>query len=611
MPKKKSKLVIAREETEKAILSTNEKINELGLYTRDLYDALSKTQAQFDAIRNIPSDDQLQYDQLKQVRLNWKQQADKIEADYNKAQEAAVGHGAAGIGLGVAVAALGPTAAMGIATTFGVASTGTAIATLHGAAAVNAALAWLGGGALAAGGGGMLAGKALLAMAGPIGWAIAGIATIGSGLMLLKNHSDKKRLEDIFTLISERDKKSYHLAIVELNERIARIRDEIVKLIEASVTIKSFGSDYMAMSEAQQYELGSYVNLMLASTQLLVNPILGLQPKYTESDYKKSVALGHFPEEANKDLVLYLANLLYKIEIDDKDKKLLISCFKKNKDFIKTFEISKKDLSISLLDGVESSLLIKDSKDDTLSRHSSDQNDALALPDSKVERNSTEGVPPTLVVVSGNIADAKADAIVLPANENLLEGPGASAAIFEAAGRSELTEACRKEGKCKVGSAVVTPAFNLDADYIIHAVVPKWRGGKHNEYDLLCSAYLSALNLADEMECESVAFPLLASGNNGFDYSMAFDIAKLSIQSFKASHLKQVFLVLFNKTKEGTTGDISGQEFTEHIKKDPVTVNSMINKAKEFLDNHPHFVDDLLKYSKQILDIIIKLRTFF
>ena len=365
------------------------------------------------------------------------------------------------------------------------------------------------------------------------------------------------------------------------------------------------------MSEAQQYELGSYVNLMLASTQLLVNPILGLQPKYTESDYKKSVALGHFPKEANKDLVLYLANLLYKIEIDDKDKKLLISCFKKNKDFIKTFEISKKDLSVSLLDGVESSLLIKDSKDDTLSRRSSDQNDALALPDSKVERNSTEGVSPTLVVVSGNIADAKADAIVLPANENLLEGPGASAAIFEAAGRTELTEACRKEGKCKVGSAVVTPAFNLDADCIIHAVVPKWRGGKHNEYNLLCSAYLSALNLADEMECESVAFPLLASGNNGFDYSMAFDIAKLSIQSFKATHLKQVFLVLFNKAKEGTTSDISGQEFTEHIKKDPVNVNSMINKAKEFLDNHPHFVDDLLKYSKQILDIIIKLRTFF
>ena len=35
-------------------------------------------------------------------------------------------------------------------------------------------MAWLGGGALAAGGGGVAAGNALLALAGPIGWGIAG-----------------------------------------------------------------------------------------------------------------------------------------------------------------------------------------------------------------------------------------------------------------------------------------------------------------------------------------------------------------------------------------------------------------------------------------------------
>lgn len=32
------------------------------------------------------------------------------------------------------------------------------------------------------------------------------------------------------------------------------------------------------MTEAQQCETGSYVNLMNSSTQLLVNPIIGLQP---------------------------------------------------------------------------------------------------------------------------------------------------------------------------------------------------------------------------------------------------------------------------------------------------------------------------------------------
>lgn len=85
----------------------------------------------------------------------------------------------AGVAAGVGVAALGPTAAMAVAMTFGTASTGTAIAALSGAAATNAALAWLGGGALAAGGAGVAGGEAFLALAGPVGWAIGGAALLG------------------------------------------------------------------------------------------------------------------------------------------------------------------------------------------------------------------------------------------------------------------------------------------------------------------------------------------------------------------------------------------------------------------------------------------------
>ena len=221
----------------------------------------------------------MEYKKLKKIRLNWKQQAEKIESDYKTSAAKDAGKGAAGIGAGVAVVALGPTAAMGIATTFGVASTGTAISTLSGVAATNAALAWLGGGALAAGGGGMAAGNAFLALAGPAGLAIAGVALIGSGLLLWKGKGDRTRLEDIFTLISNRDIKSYDLAIVEINERISRIRDESQKLIDAIGKTRTFGLDYDLMTEAQQYELGAYVNLMNSSTRLLVNPIMGLQPK--------------------------------------------------------------------------------------------------------------------------------------------------------------------------------------------------------------------------------------------------------------------------------------------------------------------------------------------
>ena len=213
---KKSRLVIARERTQSAIAETNVKIEELGENTADLYDRLTEIQAIFDNIRNVPSEEALEYETLKKVRLTWKDEAIRIEKDNKAALARNAGAGAAGVGAGVALGALGPTAAMGIATTFGVASTGTAISSLSGAAATNAALAWLGGGALAAGGSGMAAGKVLLALAGPVGWAIAGVSLLGSGLLLIKSINEKRRLENIFTLISDRDVRSYRLAIVEL-----------------------------------------------------------------------------------------------------------------------------------------------------------------------------------------------------------------------------------------------------------------------------------------------------------------------------------------------------------------------------------------------------------
>ena len=150
-------------------------------------------------------------------------------------------------------------------------------------------------------------------------------------------------------------------------------------------------------------------------------------------------------------------------------------------------------------------------------------------------------------IVKTNIVNVTADAIVLPANSKLKEGSGTSTAIFQAAGRKKLTKACKDIGFCEVGSAVPTLAFDLDAEYIIHAVVPKWIDGNKGEYDILCSAYLTALKLADVMGCKTIAFPLLASGNNGFDKELAFEIAKESFESFEGYYLKKALLVIYGE----------------------------------------------------------------
>lgn len=108
----------------------------------------------------------------------------RIETEAAKSDKIGGGVGLAGATAGIGMAAFGPGAALAVATTFGTASTGTAISALSGAAATKAALAWLGGGALAAGGGGMAAGNALLALAGPVGWTVGGLALVGSGTYL-------------------------------------------------------------------------------------------------------------------------------------------------------------------------------------------------------------------------------------------------------------------------------------------------------------------------------------------------------------------------------------------------------------------------------------------
>ena len=360
MAKKKSKLKVAQEEAQAAVNKTNEKIEELGGLTATLYSELTNIQEAFDAIRNVSREKKLQYEELKQIRLNWKQQAEKIEKDYKGAAVKNAGAGAAGAGVGVTVVTMGPTVAMGVAATFGVASIGTAISTLSGAAATNAALAWLGGGALAAGGGGMAAGEAFLALAGPIGWAIV----LTSGILMWKSLSDKKHIEDVFTLISKRDVTSYDLAIVELNERIARIDDESGKLHDANDDIRSFGLDYNAMSEAQQYALGSYVNLMSSSTQLLVNPILGLLPKYTEKDFDEFASKETDENTAKwysdyRLLIVSLANFLYKIELNERDKKLLWKSLRKNKKMLKPLGVSKKEFGVEIIAAVIEALNYK------------------------------------------------------------------------------------------------------------------------------------------------------------------------------------------------------------------------------------------------------------
>ena len=151
------------------------------------------------------------------------------------------------------------------------------------------------------------------------------------------------------------------------------------------------------------------------------------------------------------------------------------------------------------------------------------------------------------LMIRNDITKVTADAIVNPANRNLLQGSGTSRAIYQVAGEQELTAACEAIGYCEPGRAVCTPAFGLPAKYIFHAVCPAWQGGGFGEAEQLAGAYHSALELAAEYHCESVAFPLLSSGNYGYPKEQAFRIAVDTITQYVMEHDLTVYLVLYDR----------------------------------------------------------------
>lgn len=153
-----------------------------------------------------------------------------------------------------------------------------------------------------------------------------------------------------------------------------------------------------------------------------------------------------------------------------------------------------------------------------------------------------------------DITKLDTDAIVNAANSQLLEGGGVCGAIFRKAGSNKLAEACSKIGSCKTGSAVITPGFDLKAEYIIHAVGPVWQGGDNSEAELLYSTYTQSLILAKENDYRSIAFPVISSGIYGYPKDEAWKIAIKACNDFINDNqdypISIIFAVLSDESKE-------------------------------------------------------------
>jgi hypothetical protein len=203
------------------------------------------------------------------------QRFDGVVAEVELANQRATVQGGVGVGasvgLGAATAAAAPAAAMGIATTFGTASTGTAIAALSGAAQTHAALAWLGGGTLVMGGGGMAAGtKLLLFLGGPLGWGIGALLLTGTAAWTrYKNVQLARRARQQEAAVSAK-LEALRAALSEI-ERLSALTTQHTTGCRAQLDWLRCEApqDYAAFSPEAKRELGALINNIRSLSVLL------------------------------------------------------------------------------------------------------------------------------------------------------------------------------------------------------------------------------------------------------------------------------------------------------------------------------------------------------
>jgi O-acetyl-ADP-ribose deacetylase (regulator of RNase III) len=130
------------------------------------------------------------------------------------------------------------------------------------------------------------------------------------------------------------------------------------------------------------------------------------------------------------------------------------------------------------------------------------------------------------------------------ANPSMLAGSGVCGAIHRAAGR-ELEQFGKTLAPLTLGQAVITPAFNLPNDYVIHLSAPKYHFDPDPPSNLaLCIS--NALKLAEENGVKRIALPAIATGIYGYPLEDAIDIFIKTASKFLNSEVLEEIRFVFS-----------------------------------------------------------------
>ena len=164
-----------------------------------------------------------------------------------------------------------------------------------------------------------------------------------------------------------------------------------------------------------------------------------------------------------------------------------------------------------------------------------------------------------LRIIRNDLLQMEVDAIVNP-TDTRLSGSGSIDLKIHRAGKEELKNELAAFGKCNVGDAILTHAYNLPCEYIIHTVGPIWNGDA-KVFKAIESCYRHCLEIALDQDFESIAFPLIATGSFGCPTDKAIQIAINTINAFLIDYDLDVYLVVYNSEAFGIS-----QKLVEDVK---------------------------------------------
>lgn len=133
-------------------------------------------------------------------------------------------------------------------------------------------------------------------------------------------------------------------------------------------------------------------------------------------------------------------------------------------------------------------------------------------------------------VAQGDITTFQGDAIVNAANNHLKLGAGVAGAIARKGG-PDIQHECDQHGSIRVGEAAITGAGKLPVRYVVHAAA---MGDEPASERSIAASTRHTLQLADEHDIRTIAFPVLASGVAGYRVDEAARIMAEAILDYLA-----------------------------------------------------------------------------